>query len=201
VKRFAASCALCLVLGPAAAWAHGAGAGAAAPADPSELGPSRHKEALLELEALVQKEKLGREIVREPMGHAMRALERGRGALAAGDRRGGQLLERVAAGWIDAAREIVRAAGLERDAAERTAHASKVAGDLERARSLLQEQHARRVTLRAQLERAEADARGAAERAAQAERDRLERPARAKPPRGAAPSTRTPAQPPKAGKP
>jgi hypothetical protein len=112
-------------------------------------------------------------VTAEPIKSAKRALERARGARAAGDEAHARMLDGLALEWAETARDLERAAAAE---AVATAIAQKLAEEqtqAERARALLEETQARRGRAAAELARVEAEAKEAARGAADAEAHRL----------------------------
>ncbi len=127
----------------------------AAEAGASRSAPSSHElwRKLQGIERRVRQAGFNDALVAEPLAESRRALERARGARAAGDRRHGALLERLAAEWAGAAASTLRAARAERRARQQAERAQELATRLERARALLAEQQARRGRLQAKLRR------------------------------------------------
>jgi hypothetical protein len=91
-----------------------------------------------------------------PSSEARRALERARGARAAGDVRHAELLEGLAREWAETARDVLRAVEVEREASGLESTAADVATRAQRARALLEEDLARRGRAEAELARVSA---------------------------------------------
>jgi hypothetical protein len=113
-------------------------------------------------------------VVAEPVGQAKRALARAHGARASGDTAHARMFDALALEWAETARALLRAAKAEAAAAEVARRGREVETQLERARALLEETQARRGRAAAELDRLEADARGAAKSAATAEQERID---------------------------
>ena len=146
-----------LVLVPATAAAQSAAPqGATPPAakvDASELPPSAAKRLILELQKSVRKEKLSPEVVARPVGEAIRAADRARGARDAGDARNSTLLNKLAEQWASAGKAVLRAVRAERAAKAEAKRLTELATKVKRAEALLHEQQSRFGRLRAELKR------------------------------------------------
>jgi hypothetical protein len=92
-----------------------------------------------------------------PAGSARKALERATGARLAGYVRQGELMEGLAREWAETARDLVRAAKSESEAADLQTRAAQAAVRAERQRALLEEAIARRGRAEVELERVTGD--------------------------------------------
>jgi colicin import membrane protein len=91
-------------------------------------------------------------------GKSREALERARGTRASGDGRHGQLLEKLALVWAEAAREILTAIDAEEKAQAAQRKMSETKEQIERERALLEENIARRSRAQIELRRAQEEA-------------------------------------------
>ncbi len=122
----------------------------------SELAPSAAKRLIVELQKKVRKQKLLPELVRRPVGEAMRAADRATGARDAGDPKNAALLDKLAERWATAGTAVLRAILSERAAKRQATRLSALTTKLKRAEALLHEQQARLGRLRAELKRLQA---------------------------------------------
>jgi hypothetical protein len=147
----------------------------------AELPAGPIKRALSDARAAAAKAEIDPAILEGPTREALRAMERAKGASAAGDVRHAAMLEKLAAEWSKVATLLVRAATGE-NAAQRAAAATRdQSGKVERARALLGEQQARRGRLQAQVAMAEARVARAQADNAEREKSRVAQPGKAKP--------------------
>ena len=114
-------------------------------------------------------------VIVEPVRATREALERASGARASGDLRHAGLLEALALEYAETAQALLRAATLEASVDTDAARARDLAARVERARTLLEETHARLGRQAAELAKAEAEAKEAVRAAAEAEAKRIER--------------------------
>ena len=114
------------------------------------------------------------QVTAEPVKSAKRALERARGARAAGDEPHARMLDALALEWAQTARDLLRAAAAEATATATAKKAYEAQTQADRARALLEETQARRGRAAAELVHVEAEAKEAAKSAADAEAHRLE---------------------------
>ena len=198
--RWAASVSLALgalVLAPLAA-AHG-GTASGPPPGASDLPPGPIKRAILDLQGQLRGLGGRAELIQAPVDSALRALERARGARAAGDRPHAALLDKVAEQWVSAATAVLRAVSLERQAETEAKRQRDLVTKVERAQALLTEQQARLGRLEVEVSKAEEQARRTSLGTLSAERRRVGAKERAKPePQEAKPAEAKPAEP-KAG--
>jgi hypothetical protein len=151
--------------------------GAAPPGPPptaSDLPPGPLKRLILDVQKRAEELGLKPEVVREPVGEALRAAERSRGARDAGDRVHGALLDKLAEQWAKAGQALVTAAKAERAASEAAARASELETKVTRAEALLAEQQARLGILQAEIAKAEEAAKQATQRALEKEEKRAQ---------------------------
>jgi hypothetical protein len=92
-------------------------------------------------------------MTRGPVLEARRALERARGARAAGDPVHADLLDGLAREWAETARDVVRAAAVEQEASALESTVAELSTRAQRARALLEEDVARRGRAEAELAR------------------------------------------------
>lgn len=114
-------------------------------------------------------------VIAEPANSARRALQRARGARAAGDTKHAQELDGLALEWAQTAEALLRAANAEDARYRAEDEAKEVATQLERARALLSETQARRGLTAAELDRVEGEAAEVAKAAAAAETGRIDK--------------------------
>ena len=145
---------------PAPALAHGGGP-RPMQGTLSDLPPGPIKRALLDVRDEAAKAEVDPKLVERPIDQALRAMERARNARAAGDVPHAAMLENLAAEWSKVAELLVRAAKNENEAKKAAGAAGDKGSKLDRARTLLSEQQARRGRLQAEL----ADEQGRIERA------------------------------------
>lgn len=155
----------------------------------SELPPSAAKRAILDVQKTARDAKLPPMLVERPIGEAIRAAERARGARDAGDTVHGTLLDKLAEQWANAGKTVLRAVQAERAAKKATSRLSELATKVKRAEALLHEQQARLGRLRAELKRLEVKTKDQQAAALETEKKRV----------GA--GTKAPAAPPTKGKP
>ena len=141
------------------------------PAPPGD--GAKAEKIIKDVEARAAREPKTAAVVAAPIATAKRSLERGHGALAAGDAPHARMLFGLALEWAETARDLERAAAAEQVANTTEKSASEAATQVERARALLEETQARRGRALAELEKALAEAKEAAQRAAEAEQQRL----------------------------
>jgi hypothetical protein len=134
----------------------------------AELPPGPVKRSLGEVRAAAREAGIARELIDPPLEQATRAMERAGNARSAGDVTHGAMLERLAAQWSQLAMLVLRAASAEQAAQKAAVAARDQAEKLERARTLLAEQQARRGRLQARL----AEERARIERETRASADR-----------------------------
>jgi hypothetical protein len=127
-----------------------------------------------ELEAAGKGQPLAQALA-EALAASRKALERARGARAAGDEPHAKLLDALALEWAQAAAAQRRAFAAEQAAARAAKEAREVSVQLGRARALLAETQAQRGLAEAELARVEAEAREARDAAAAAEAKRTAR--------------------------
>lgn len=139
----------------------------------SELPPSAAKRAILDVQKRARDEKLPPAVLQRPLGEAIRAAERARGARDAGDAVHGTLLDKLAEQWASAGKTVLRAVQAERAAKKQTARLSELATKVKRAEALLHEQQARLGRLRAELKRLEDRSKDQQAAAAEAEKKRV----------------------------
>jgi hypothetical protein len=163
--------ALCAATAPTVATAHGQGGGPA----PAPLGaPSTPAEqAFVAFESKKRDAAVSR-VVAAPLAKARSALERSRGARAAGDTPHSRMLDALALQWIARARDLERATAVEAVLATNASRARDSATKAERARALLAETQSRKERTAAELQRAEADAASSAAKARDAEGARID---------------------------
>jgi hypothetical protein len=152
--------------------AHGGGGGGYTP-DASDLPAGPLKRQILDVEQRVQNQKHKPELVKQPLGDALRAAERARGARASGDRLHGSLLDKLGEQWVKVANALLRAVEIERKAATEARRARELRLKVERAQALLAEQHARVGRLQAEVKSLEAKVKGDAVRTKEQEKERL----------------------------
>ncbi len=97
-------------------------------------------------------------LLADTLAKAKEALERGHRMRVAGDGAHGKLADAVALEWAETARDLVRAADLEKAAAVSRAGALDAGARVEREQAAVEESIARVGRLRAELEAAERDA-------------------------------------------
>ena len=119
----------------------------------SEAAPTAGEIERLEGEA--RNAGLGAELLRVPIGEARRALDRARGARAAGDEPHGALLDRLAGEWLALGSATLRAVRAENAAGAATTRTVELRTKLERGRALLAEDQARQGRLQAEVRRLE----------------------------------------------
>jgi hypothetical protein len=119
----------------------------------SEAAPTAREIERLEGEA--RNAGLGPELLRLPIGEARRALDRARGARAAGDEPHGALLDRLAGEWLALGSATLRAVRAENAAGAATKRTVELRTKLERGRALLVEDQARQGRLQAEVRRLE----------------------------------------------
>jgi len=107
------------------------------------------------LEGDVRRAGLGPELLRASLAEARRALDRARGARAAGDEPHAALLDRLAGEWLALGSATLRAVRAENAAAAASARAADLRTKLERGRALLAEDQARQGRLQAEVRRLE----------------------------------------------
>ena len=98
---------------------------------------------------------LGPELLGRPLGEARHALERARGARAAGDEPHAALLDRLAGEWLGLASATLRAVSAENTTRVETTRRAELRTKLERGRALLAEEQARQGRLQAEVLRLE----------------------------------------------
>jgi hypothetical protein len=155
--------------------AHEGGALVPVQRPPAPPGDGAKAEKLIkDIESRAAREPKTAAVVAAPIGTAKQSLERGHGALAAGDAAHARMLFGLALEWAETARDLERAAAAEQAANTTEKSASEAATQVERARALLEETQARRGRALAELEKAMAEAKEAAQRAAEAEQQRVQ---------------------------
>jgi hypothetical protein len=143
--------------------------------DASELPPSAAKRLILELQKKVREQKLALKLIQRPVGEAIRAAERARGARDAGDTKNGSLFDKLAEQWASAGQAVLRAVGAERAANKEATRLAELSTKLKRAEALLHEQQSRLGRLRAELKQLEAKTKSQKASAAGAESARVEK--------------------------
>lgn len=123
--------------------AHAHGGAAPSKLRASDLPPSPLKRQILDIERQVKEQRHRPELVKAPLAEAIRAAERARSARVAGDARHGGMLEKLGEQWVSVARELLRAAELEKKAAVEARRARDLVIKVDRGEALLVEQHAR----------------------------------------------------------
>jgi hypothetical protein len=98
---------------------------------------------------------LGPELLGRPLREARHALERARGARAAGDEPHAALLDRLAGEWLGLASATLRAVRAENATRAETKRTAELRTKLERGRALLAEEQARQGRLQAEVLRLE----------------------------------------------
>lgn len=101
-----------------------------------------------------------KQLVSEPAGRARDALKRARSARDAGDHATGSALEQMAGEWAATARDLKKAADLEKQAAATETEAADAETKALRARTLLEETIARRGRAQRKLDELDAPAGG-----------------------------------------
>jgi len=147
----------------------------------SDLEPGPLKRKILDVEKQVRAGGHSPDLVREPLGEAVEAAERARGARAAGDEWHGGLLTKLGEQWASCAAAVVQATEVEAKARAEAAQLRELTTKLERAEALLAEHQARLGRLQAEVAKAEKKAAAEASAAAEGETKRLERAAKRKP--------------------
>jgi hypothetical protein len=156
---------------PALAHAHGVGRGSTLRA--SDLPPSALKRQILDVERRVKEQGQRPELVKQPLAEAIRAAERARSARVSGDARHGGMLEKLGEQWVSVAKELLRAAELEKKAAVEARRARDLVIKVDRAEALLVEQHARIGRLGTQVKGLDNKVKDDANRTKVEERDRV----------------------------
>jgi hypothetical protein len=162
-------------LAPGVALAHGGGG--SMPTETPVPPPGEGLTALNIVRELEAKGATAQETARvtaEPIKAVKLALERARGARVAGDEAHARMLDGIALEWAETARDLDRAATVERAATAEGQRALEAQTKADRARALLEETQARRGRTAAELARVEAEAKDATKGAADAEQRRLE---------------------------
>lgn len=163
--------ALAVVLEGGLAEAHSAG-GTGGPPPASELPPGPVKRMILDVQKRLVADDRDPELVEHPIAEALRAAERGRGAVAAGDQVHGGMFDKLAERWAKVATAVLEAVTREAAAKAEAERLQDLEQKVERAETLLSEQQARLGRLEKQVERAEARVEAAEGAARAAERDR-----------------------------
>ncbi len=122
----------------------------------SQLPPSAAKRAILDVQKQARDSGIEPDLIDRPLGEAVRAAERARGARDAGDGAHGGLLDKLAQQWATAGRAVLRAIRSERVAKKSAEVLAELTTKVKRAEALLHEQQARLGRLRAELKRLEA---------------------------------------------
>jgi hypothetical protein len=156
----------------------------------SELPPSAAKRLIVELQKNLRKEKLSEELIERPVGEAIRAADRARGANDAGDSRNSTLLMKLAEQWASAGKAVLRAVLAEREAKKQASALAELTTKVKRAEALLHEQQSRLGRLRTELQQLEAAVAAKKSATAETEKKRVEKT-----------GTKKPAKPTKKGKP
>ncbi len=119
--------------------------------DASGLPPGPAKRQILEVQKKAREEKLSPAVLAKPVGEAIRAAERARGARDAGDATHGALLDKLAEQWAGAALAVLGAVQAERRAKTEASRLAELTTKVKRAEALLHERQARLGRLRAEL--------------------------------------------------
>ncbi|MBI4952530.1 MAG: hypothetical protein HY908_10895 [Myxococcales bacterium] len=131
--------------------------------------------SLTELEGQAQAEGLTPAVLARPVGEGRRAIERARGAAASGDGRHAPMLFRLVDEWLETGRALLGAVRSERASRDVAGRASALQQKLERTRDVLTQHQAHKLSLLAEIARAEQTARARSGAAADAERARLDK--------------------------
>lgn len=143
--------AVALVTAAAPAWA----GGRAAPQRVDDLPAGKLKQQLQTTAQRATEAGYGAGLIKHPVAEALRAFERARGAIAAGDQLHAAQLRALADRWAQLATTLVRAAAAEKKADQQQKRAQQLNTKRQRAQLLLAEQQASLGRLRAALKAAE----------------------------------------------
>ena len=141
----------------------------------SDLEPGPLKRQILDVQKQSRAGGHPRSLVEGPLGEAVAAAERARGARAAGDKWHSGLLTKLGMQWARCGGAVVRATEAEAKSRAEAKRLRELTTQLERAEALLAEHQARLGRLQAEVAKAEKKAAAAAEVVAGREVGRLER--------------------------